>query len=172
MWDEGSGKVLVQSRTQDGRIQSATGAAESGKALLAARLTASDRPKNRPTRRRCGTETRSNHELWSDRRTTDTHQRREALIEERAPIAKVRDVMESPSGFDPAWSGMAELGWAGLTVAEDYGGAGLDWVDLAVLLEEPGGLLPRRSYRTRSPTAISEFGNDERSDASPLYRQR
>ena len=24
------------------------------------------------------------------------------FIEERAPIAKVRDVMESPSGFDPA----------------------------------------------------------------------
>ena len=28
MWDEGSGKVLVQSRTQDGRIVISNGAAE------------------------------------------------------------------------------------------------------------------------------------------------
>ena len=58
---------------------------------------------------------------------------------------------------------MAELGWAGLTVAEDYGGAGLDWVDLAVLLEETGrGLLPSPLIsHSLAATAISEFGNDE-----------
>jgi alkylation response protein AidB-like acyl-CoA dehydrogenase len=86
------------------------------------------------------------------------------FIEERAPIAKVRDAMESPSGFDPSlWSGMTELGWAGLTVAEEYGGAGLDWVDLAVLLEETGrGLLPSPLIsHSLAATAISEFGNDE-----------
>jgi alkylation response protein AidB-like acyl-CoA dehydrogenase len=86
------------------------------------------------------------------------------FIEERAPVSKVRDVMESPSGFDPGlWSGMAELGWPGLTIAEDYGGAGLDWVDLAVLLEETGrGLLPSPLIsHSLAATAISEFGNDE-----------
>ena len=35
MWDEGSGKVLVQSRTQDGRIVISNGAAECGRTLLA-----------------------------------------------------------------------------------------------------------------------------------------
>ena len=66
---------------------------------------------------------------------------------------------------------MAELGWAGLTVAEDYGGAGLDWVDLAVLLEETGrGLLPSPLIsHSLAATAISEFGNDEQKRAvSPL----
>lgn len=86
------------------------------------------------------------------------------FIEERAPIAKVRDVMESGSGFDPAlWSAMAELGWAGLTIAEEHGGSGLDWVDLAVLLEETGrGLLPSPLVsHSLAATAVSEFGSDD-----------
>ncbi|RLC57571.1 MAG: acyl-CoA dehydrogenase, partial [Chloroflexi bacterium] len=59
-------------------------------------------------------------------------------------MSKVRDVMESPEAFDDKlWSAMAELGWLGLIVDEEYGGAGLGFVDLAVLLEETGrGLLP------------------------------
>jgi len=86
------------------------------------------------------------------------------FADERAPISKVRDVMESANGFDPGlWSAMAELGWLGLTIGEDYGGAGLDWVDLAVLLEETGrGLLPSPLVsHSLAATAISEFGNDD-----------
>ena len=66
------------------------------------------------------------------------------FIEERAHMQKVRDVMESPEAFDDKlWSEMAGLGWFGLTIEEAYGGAGLGFVDLAVLLEETGrGLLP------------------------------
>jgi alkylation response protein AidB-like acyl-CoA dehydrogenase len=58
---------------------------------------------------------------------------------------------------------MAGLGWAGLTIGEDYGGSGLGWVDLAVLLEETGrGLLPSPLLsHSLAATAISEFGNDE-----------
>jgi alkylation response protein AidB-like acyl-CoA dehydrogenase len=86
------------------------------------------------------------------------------FLDERAPIAKVRDIMESDSGFDPAlWSGMAELGWLGLTIDQDHGGTGLGWVDLAVLLEETGrGLLPSPLVsHSLAATAISEFGSDE-----------
>lgn len=86
------------------------------------------------------------------------------FLEDRAPIRKVRDIMESPTGFDAdLWSGMAELGWAGLTIGEDYGGTGLEWVDLAVLLEETGrGLLPSPLVsHSLAASAISEFGNDD-----------
>ncbi|MCH8815595.1 MAG: acyl-CoA dehydrogenase family protein [Chloroflexi bacterium] len=49
-------------------------------------------------------------------------------------MSTVRDVMESPEAFDDKlWSAMAELGWLGLTIDEAHGGAGLGFVDLAVL---------------------------------------
>ncbi|HUF53253.1 MAG TPA: acyl-CoA dehydrogenase family protein [Dehalococcoidia bacterium] len=86
------------------------------------------------------------------------------FIDERAPIATVRDVMESPDAFDEKlWGEMAGLGWLGLIIDEQYGGAGLGFVDLAVLLEETGrGLLPGPLLSTSlAAAAISEFGNDD-----------
>ena len=86
------------------------------------------------------------------------------FIEERANIPKVRDVMESPEAFDDKlWSEMAGLGWFGLTIDEAHGGAGLGFVDLAVLLEETGrGLLPGPLLSTSlAAAAISEFGSNE-----------
>jgi alkylation response protein AidB-like acyl-CoA dehydrogenase len=86
------------------------------------------------------------------------------FIEERATTEKVRDVMESPEAFDDGlWKEMAGLGWLGLVIEERHGGAGLGFVDLAVLLEETGrGLLPGPLVSTSlAAAAISEFGNDE-----------
>ncbi|MEX1254153.1 MAG: acyl-CoA dehydrogenase family protein [Dehalococcoidia bacterium] len=86
------------------------------------------------------------------------------FLDERAPMAAVRAVMESPEEFDEAlWASMAELGWLGLIVHEDHGGAGLGWVDLVVLLEETGrGLLPSPLIPTSlAAAAISEFGTNE-----------
>lgn len=86
------------------------------------------------------------------------------FLEEQAPIAKVRDIMESPEAFDDKlWSAMAELGWSGLIVDEAHGGADLGFVDLTVLLEQTGrGLLPAPLISTSlAAAAISEFGSDE-----------
>lgn len=86
------------------------------------------------------------------------------FLEEQAPMSTVRDIMEGPEGFDDKlWSAMAQLGWPGLIIAEDYGGAGLGWVDLAVLLEETGrGLLPAPLVSTSVAAAvISRYGSDE-----------
>jgi alkylation response protein AidB-like acyl-CoA dehydrogenase len=85
-------------------------------------------------------------------------------IDERAPMSVVRQVMESPQAFDEGmWASMADLGWTGLIVAEEYGGVGLGWVDLVVLLEETGrGLLPAPLVSTSlAASAISEFGSDD-----------
>ena len=84
-------------------------------------------------------------------------------IDERAPMSVVRRIMESPEAFDEEiWTSIADLGWPGLTVAEEYAGAGLGWVDLVVLLEETGrGLLPAPLVSTSlAAAAVSEFGSD------------
>jgi len=52
---------------------------------------------------------------------------------------RMREIAASADGTDPAgWREMAELGWAGLAVPEEWGGQGLGIVDLAVLFEELG----------------------------------
>jgi alkylation response protein AidB-like acyl-CoA dehydrogenase len=63
-------------------------------------------------------------------------------LDEKSPLSEVRDVVETPAGFSrERWKEIAELGWLGLTVPERFGGAGLGWVDLLVLLEETGRTL-------------------------------
>ena len=64
------------------------------------------------------------------------------FLYERLGIDKVRELMMSETGFDRVlWKEMAELGWTGLAVPEDLGGAGLGLVELSVLLEEMGRLV-------------------------------
>ncbi len=67
-----------------------------------------------------------------------------AFIEKEYPWQKVRDIQESPTGFaSETWKQITGLGWLGLPFPEAYGGAGGDFMDTAVLLEEIGrGLLP------------------------------
>jgi alkylation response protein AidB-like acyl-CoA dehydrogenase len=62
-----------------------------------------------------------------------------ALLEKECPSALVRKLMEDERGFDPAlWKKMAELGWLGLVIPEQYGGGGLSYVDLVLIMEEMG----------------------------------
>jgi alkylation response protein AidB-like acyl-CoA dehydrogenase len=52
---------------------------------------------------------------------------------------RIRELAASEDGFDSAgWAEMAELGWPGLALPEEWGGQGLGIVDLAVLFEEMG----------------------------------
>jgi alkylation response protein AidB-like acyl-CoA dehydrogenase len=61
------------------------------------------------------------------------------FLARECPIPYVRRMMEDARGFsDAQWAKMAELGWVGLAIPEAHGGAGLGFVDLAVLLEEMG----------------------------------
>jgi len=47
---------------------------------------------------------------------------------------------------EPTWAALAELGWTGVSVAEDDGGAGLGFVEEAVLFEELGRVLYHGPY--------------------------
>ncbi len=66
------------------------------------------------------------------------------FMEKEYPWQKVQEVLDTPASFTPeTQKQVAGLGWTGLPFPEDFGGAGGDLIDLAVLLEEIGrGLLP------------------------------
>ncbi|HSP98172.1 MAG TPA: acyl-CoA dehydrogenase family protein [Candidatus Dormibacteraeota bacterium] len=61
------------------------------------------------------------------------------FLEAECPMTYVRQMMEDERGFsEDQWRKMAELGWTGLIVPERFGGAGLNMVDMVVVLEEMG----------------------------------
>src|SRR3972149_1008436 len=61
------------------------------------------------------------------------------FLENECPSVKVRTLMDGPEAMDPAlWAKLAEQGWLGLISPEEYGGMGLGFVDLVVLMEEMG----------------------------------
>src|SRR6476619_5605298 len=61
------------------------------------------------------------------------------FLASRFKSERMREIAASDDGTDPAgWAEMAELGWAGLALPEEWGGQGLGIVDLAVLFEEMG----------------------------------
>jgi alkylation response protein AidB-like acyl-CoA dehydrogenase len=60
------------------------------------------------------------------------------LLASRATAAKVREAAEAGAYDDALWRELAELGWPGIAIAEEHGGQGLGFVELAVLLEELG----------------------------------
>src|SRR5436305_15315738 len=63
---------------------------------------------------------------------------RDFLAKECA-MTYVRQMMEDERGFrDEKWQQMAGLGWMGLILPEEHGGAGLEFGDLIVVLEDMG----------------------------------
>jgi alkylation response protein AidB-like acyl-CoA dehydrogenase len=61
------------------------------------------------------------------------------FLASRFKSERLREIAASDDGFDESgWKEMAELGWAGLALPEEWGGQGLGIVDLAVLFEEMG----------------------------------
>jgi len=87
------------------------------------------------------------------------------FLARECPLARVRELMEEPRG-DSAdfWKKLAELGWLGLTLPEEHGGAGLDLVDLAVVMEEMGRALvpdPFLSTVALGARAIELAGSEE-----------
>ncbi len=73
-----------------------------------------------------------------------------SFIENKFGDERVAKLADSGSPFDvDAWKEMAELGWIGLSVPEDKGGAGFGFIEEAVLLEELGnGLYPGPYFST------------------------
>ncbi len=84
------------------------------------------------------------------------------FVDGRCPIPEVRNLMETADAHSTLlWSEIASLGWLGLLVPEEHGGAGLSWIDFVVLLEETGRtLLPSPLVsNSLAVTAIMEGGS-------------
>ncbi|MGH2728251.1 MAG: acyl-CoA dehydrogenase family protein [Actinomycetota bacterium] len=65
-----------------------------------------------------------------------------AFLEASSPTSVVRELERSDAGFSADhWGAIARLGWTGLLVPDDYGGAGRGLLDLVVLCEEFGRAL-------------------------------
>jgi alkylation response protein AidB-like acyl-CoA dehydrogenase len=67
-----------------------------------------------------------------------------AWVQEKSPVGAFRKLRDSGNidGFDrAAWREMAEMGWTGILVPEEYGGTGLGYLTLGIVLEETGRTL-------------------------------
>jgi len=61
------------------------------------------------------------------------------FLADKCPKKFVKQMEESETGYSTdLWQEMAELGWMGLAFPEKYGGGDMNFLDLAVLLEEMG----------------------------------
>ena len=87
------------------------------------------------------------------------------FLENECPKTYVREMMEDASGHTPAlWKKMAEVGWLGLIIPEEYGGAGMNFRDLSILCEEMGRAMmpgPFLSTVLLAGAPILEAGSDE-----------
>ena len=88
----------------------------------------------------------------------------------------VRAMEEDERGYSPQlWQQMVDLGWAGLAFPEEYGGAGGNFLDLAVLLEEMGrALVPGPFFSTvvlGGLTVLDAGSQSQRQDLLPRICQ-
>lgn len=100
--------------------------------------------------------------------TTDEQQQLRAMLRDlltaRATSERVREVMQTDRGVDDTvWKELGELGLLGLTIPEEYGGAGSSFVELALMLEEAGKRLlpvPLLSSAVLGTTVLQSAASD------------
>lgn len=88
------------------------------------------------------------------------------FLDERAPITALRKLRDSndPTGFSrELWKEMAEMGWAGILIEEEFGGSDFGFVGAGVLAEEMGRTLTASPFLSTSilaATVLKKFAND------------
>ena len=89
---------------------------------------------------------------------------------ENAPVSAFRKVRDSktPDGFcRELWADMAEMGWAGIIVEEEFGGSEFGYVGAGVLAEQMGRHLTASPFFSTSvlgATAIQKYGTTEQKE--------
>lgn len=92
-------------------------------------------------------------------------------VAEKSPVTEFRKLRDSGNreGFDrAAWSEICEMGWAGILVPETYGGSGLDYLTMGLVLEELGRTLTASPLFATSLVATSALllaGTDDQKQA-------
>ncbi len=85
-------------------------------------------------------------------------------LDENCPMETVRQLMDTERGYDPRhWAALAEMGWLGMAIPVEWGGAGFTFLELFVVLEEQGRSLfcgPFLSTVVMAAGVIEEAGDD------------
>jgi alkylation response protein AidB-like acyl-CoA dehydrogenase len=87
------------------------------------------------------------------------------FLTDKCPKKFIKQMEESETGYSrELWQEMAELGWMGLAFPEKYGGGDMNFLDLAMLLEEMGrACLPGPFFSTvvLGGLPILDLGSEE-----------
>jgi alkylation response protein AidB-like acyl-CoA dehydrogenase len=86
-----------------------------------------------------------------------------AVITRVCPPSVVRAVFEGQPASPAIWITMVDLDWPGLAIAEEYGGLGSTFVELAIVAEELGRVTvpsPFLATSTQFTIAIAELGDE------------
>ena len=87
-------------------------------------------------------------------------------VQEKSPVTAFRKMRDSGAelGYDAAaWNEMAEMGWAGVIIPEEYGGSNFGYLSLGLVLEELGRTLtasPLLSSGLAAASALILGGSD------------
>jgi alkylation response protein AidB-like acyl-CoA dehydrogenase len=87
-------------------------------------------------------------------------------VQEKSPVTAFRKMRDSGAelGYDvAAWNEMAEMGWAGVIIPEEYGGSNFGYLSLGLILEELGRTLtasPLLSSGLAAASALILGGSD------------
>src|SRR4030042_955348 len=88
------------------------------------------------------------------------------FLTDKCPRTLVKELEEDERGYSPElWKEMVELGWTGLIIPEVYGGSGMTFLDLAVLIEEIGrAAMPGPYFSTvvLGSLPIMNYGTEEK----------
>jgi len=85
-----------------------------------------------------------------------------AFFSDKSSPERVAELAQSEDGWDRAlWPQIAELGWIGLSVPEDKGGAGFGFLEEAVLFEEMGYALYPGPYFATVGLALPALVDDD-----------
>ena len=65
-----------------------------------------------------------------------------SFCRDKSPMDKVRSLLEEEQGYETSvWKEMAELGWLGIAVPEEFGGIGLSLAEVVPVVEQMGRTL-------------------------------
>jgi alkylation response protein AidB-like acyl-CoA dehydrogenase len=91
--------------------------------------------------------------------------------QEKSPVSAFRKMRDSgaPLGYDPAvFAEMAEMGWTGVIIPEEYGGSDFGYLSLGLVLEELGRTLtasPLLATGLAAASALILGGSDAQKEA-------
>src|SRR5210317_1874463 len=91
-----------------------------------------------------------------------------SFIKESSPVSALRERRDRGEEWSPElWQGMAEMGWAGITIPEAYGGLEFGHVGAGLVMEECGRELaasPLLSSSFVCASLIADLGTDEQKE--------